>query len=90
MNLDKDELFAKVKELLKEEINSITYAAHLESLGIESINNDKVVLIAHSKEQKDAIERRLNDVLKYTFKYLTNKDYKLEVIEKTEEIINLI
>ena len=90
MNLDKDELLSKVKALLEEEMARIPYTTHVKSLGIESINDDKIVLIAHSKEQKDAIERRFYDLIQNTFKYLTNKDYKLEVIEKTEEIINLI
>ena len=82
MNLDKDEILAKAKALLKEEIARITYTTYFENLGIESINDNKVVLIAQSKEHKDNIERRFYDILENTFQYIIKKDCELEVILK--------
>ncbi len=84
MNLDKDEILEKAKALLKEEMNRFTYAACVENLGIESINDDKIVLIAQSKEHKDNVERRLYDLLENTFKFVIKKDCELEVILKEE------
>lgn len=79
-SLDKNELvLAEVKHLLEEEVNSATYYKWIHNLKIESIDDERVVLIAHSDEQKDAIERRLYNLLFHTFKYVTKKEKKIEV-----------
>ena len=46
------------------------------------INDDKIVLIVHSEEQKEVIGKRFNDLLFYTFEYVTKKERKIEAILK--------
>lgn len=82
MNIDKDELLSKVKALIEAEMARIPYTTYIENLGIESVDDNKIVLIAQSENQKDNIERRFQPVLKSVFEIVTNKDYKLEVILK--------
>ncbi len=80
---DENELvLAEVKNLLKEEVNSITYYKWIHDLEIEFIDDEKIVLIAHSDEQKEVIGKRFNDLLFYTFEYVTKKERKIEAILK--------
>ena len=53
---------------------------YIDSSGFESIDDDKIVLIAHSDEQKEVIGKRFNDLLFYTFEYVTKKERKIEDI----------
>lgn len=82
MNIDKDELLSNVKALIEAELVRNSYTRWIKDLGIEAINDDKIVLIAQSIEQRDAVERKFIKLLVYAFKLVTNKDYKLEVILK--------
>lgn len=82
---DTNELvLAEVKNLLKDEVNNITYYKWIHDLEIEFIDDEKIVLIVHSNEQKDAIERRLYDLLFYTFEFVTKNERKIEVVLKRE------
>lgn len=85
MYSDKNDLLTKAKDLLKEEMTTISYTTWIKSLEIESINDNKIVLIALSKMQKDAIESRLFDLVSNTFNFITNKNCEIKIIEKTEE-----
>ena len=85
MFTDKNDLLTKAKDLLKEEMTTISYTTWIKSLEIESINDNKIVLIALSKMQKDAIESRLFDLVANTFNFITNKNCEIKIIEKSEE-----
>ena len=82
MYTDKDDLLAKAKDLLKEEMTTISYTTWIKNLEIQSIIDDKIVLVAFSKMQKDAIETRLFDLICNTFNFITNKNCEIEIIEK--------
>ena len=79
MYADKDELLTKAKTLLQSETTGISYNTWIKSLEIASVNGNKIVLIAQSKMQKDAIEARLFDLVVNTFNYITNTSCELTV-----------
>jgi len=84
MYSDKDDLLTKAKDLLKAETTSISYATWIKNLEIESVNDNKIVLVALSKIQKDAIETRLYDLISNTFNFITNKTCDIKIIVKDE------
>ena len=86
MYTNKDDLLTKAKTLLQGEVTSISYNTWIKNLEIDSISNNKIVLVAQSKMQKDAIEARFFDLILNTFNYITNTSCEISVIEKTEEI----
>ena len=55
MYSDKTDLLTKAKDLLKEEMTNISYTTWIKSLEIQSVNDNKIVLVALSEIQKDAI-----------------------------------
>ena len=85
MYANKEDLLTQAKTLLQGEMTGISYNTWIKSLEIASINNNKIVLIAQSKMQKDAIEARLFDLVVNTFNYITNTTCEVSIIEKTEE-----
>ena len=90
MDLDKNELLVKAKELLKEQMTKISYTTWIKDLQIKSVKDNKIILVALSKMHKEAIEGRLiEDILK-VFNFLTNKECEIEIIEKTSENINAV
>ena len=84
MYSSKEDLLNKAKDLLQNEMTSISYNTWIKTLGIESVNDNKIVLIANSKMQKDAIESRLFDLVVNTFNFITNKSCDVKIIEKSE------
>jgi chromosomal replication initiator protein len=85
MYSDKTDLLTKAKDLLKEEMTNISYTTWIKSLEIQSINDNKVVLIALSEIQKDAIESRLYDLVVNTFNFITNKNCDISIIVKSDD-----
>ncbi len=85
MYSNKEDLLTQAKNLLQGEMTGISYNTWIKSLEISSVDNNKIVLIAQSKMQKDAIEARLFDLVVNTFNYITNTSVELSIIEKTEE-----
>ena len=82
IDFDKDEVLLIVKSMLKREMESIVYNTWIKDLEIESIDDEKINLIVHSDNQKEAIERRFYDLLFHTFEYVTKKERKIEAILK--------
>lgn len=86
MYTNKEDLLTQAKTLLQGEMTGISYNTWIKSLEISSCDNNKIVLIAQSKMQKDAIEARLFDLVVNTFNYITNTSCEVTIIEKTEEV----
>ena len=86
MYTDKNDLLTKAKDLLKEEMTTISYTTWIKSIEIDSINDNRITLVALSKMQKDAIETRLYDLVTNTFNFITNKSCEITIIEKNNEI----
>ncbi len=85
MYIDKEELLTKAKNLLQDEVTSISYNTWIKNLEISDISGNKITLVAQSKLQKDAIESRFLELFVNTFNYITNTSCEVNVIEKTEE-----
>lgn len=84
MYSDKNDLLTKAKDLLREEMTNISYTTWIKNLEIDSINDNKIVLIAQSTIQKDAIESRLHDIVVNTFNFITNKTCEIKIVEKSD------
>jgi len=84
---DKSELLTKAKDLLKDEMTTISYTTWIKSLEIKSVTDTKITLVALSKMQKDAIETRLFDLICNTFNFITNKNCEIIIIDKSEETL---
>ena len=80
----KNDLLTKAKDLLKQELTSISYSTWINSLEIKSVNDNKIVLIAQSTFQKEAIESRYAELIVNTFNFITNKNCEVTVIEQDE------
>ncbi len=85
MYADKNDLLTKAKTLLQDEMTAISYSTWIRTLDIESINDNKIVLLANSKMQKDAIESRLFDLVVNAFNIITNKSCEVKIVEKSKE-----
>ena len=91
MYSDKNDLLTKAKDLLKEEMTTISYTTWIKNMEIDSIVDNKITLVALSDMQKDALETRFYDLICNTFNFITNKTCDVKIIEKTEdtrEILN--
>ena len=75
-----DEFLEKTKELIKGEVTKISYETWIKDLELQSMENNTIVLIAHTQFQKDSIMSRYYDLFKNTFKYLTNKEWEITVV----------
>ena len=81
MAIDKDELVAKIKELLKPEVTKISYDTWILPLDIRSIDGDNIVFTTISEFQKDFIENKYRSLIFNTLRYITNKDWTFSVID---------
>lgn len=85
MPLDKQELLTKAKELLRDEVTSITYETWIKPLEIESIEGNHIVFKAISEYHKDSIQSRYSPLILNTLKFITNKDWSFSVVWNKEE-----
>lgn len=85
MDINKEELLNKAKELLKQEVTPISFDTWFKSLEIQSIEKDHIVLTAMSEFQKDMIENKYSSLLINTFRFITNKDWTFSVIDLSSE-----
>ena len=85
MDIDKDELVSKIKELLKPEVTKISYDTWILPLDIRSIDNDNIVFTTISEFQKDFIENKYRSLIFNTLRYITNKDWTFTVIDISNE-----
>lgn len=95
MHFDKDEILIKMKELLKNEVTSISYETWIKPLEIENIEGDHIVFKAASDYQQDYITNRYSSLILNTLKEFTHKEWTYSVIfdgdnknkKENEEII---
>lgn len=85
MYTDKESLLEEAKKLLQGEMSTISYITWIKSLGIASVKDNKIVLIAQTDMQKDALMARHSELIQTTFNFITNKQCEITVITKTEE-----
>ncbi len=85
MDINKEELVAKIKELLKPEVTKISYDTWILPLDIRSIDGDNIVFTTISEFQKDFIENKYRSLIFNTLRYITNKDWTFSVIDLSKE-----
>ena len=90
MQIDKDELFNQAKELLKDEVSSISYDTWLKTLEIVEITNNHIVFKAVSDYHRDLVTGRYADLILNTFKYLTNREWTLSVLSEEKKEKNQV
>ena len=84
-NKELSELLTKAKDLLKDEVTKISYENWIKDLELESAENGNIVLVANTVFQKDSIMSRYYDLFKNTFRFLTNKEWDINVILKSDD-----
>ena len=85
MTIDKDELLSKLKDLLKNEVSTISYETWILPLEIENIKDDHIIFAAVSDFQQDFIENKFRSLIFNTLRYITNKEWTFSVIDKSKE-----
>ena len=85
MAIEKEDLIAKIKELLKPEVTKISYDTWIMPLDIRSIDGNHIVFTANSEFQKDFIENKYKSLIFNTLRYITNKDWTFSVVDLTKE-----
>ena len=83
--LDKNELLNQAKELLKQEMTTISFTTWIKPLEIGTIYDDKIELITQNSMQTDLIKNKYYDLISNTFSYLTNnKKWQLEIHDSSD------
>ena len=85
MAIEKEELIAKIKELLKPEVTKISYDTWILPLDIRSIEGNHIIFTANSEFQKDFIENKYKSLIFNTLRYITNKDWTFSVVDLSKE-----
>ena len=90
MQIDKNELYARLMEELKRETTQITFNTWLRSIEITSINDSHVVFEVKSDYQKEMVESRYKDLILNTLQFITNMNCTFSVVslESIEENLN--
>ena len=77
-----NELLEKAKNLLKDEVTSVSYNTWISNLEIKSMEGNNIVFFIKNPFQKEVLDGKLKDLMVNTFKFLTNMectfDYVLE------------
>ena len=81
MTVDKDELLGKLKELLKDELSTISYETWILPLDIESIENNHIVFRVTSEFQRDFIEVKFKSLLFNALRFITNIEWTFSTID---------
>lgn len=79
-----EELLYTAKELLKEEITTIAYDTWIKNMKINKLTDDTIILVAESDIHKDFIYGSYLDLISNTFKYITKKAYRIEILSQNE------
>ena len=88
MAIEREELIAKIKELLKPEVTEISYNTWIMPLDIKSIEGNHIIFTANSEFQKDFIENKYKSLIFNTLRFITNKDWTFSVIDISKEESN--
>ena len=80
MSYEAKELCTKAKELLKKEMTNISYETWIKNIEIQKITNDTITILVSATFHKDTLKNRYYDLIFNTFKFLTNKEYKIDFI----------
>ena len=79
-----NELLTKAKELLKEEVTTISYETWIKGIEIQSVDNEKINLLVTNNFTKDFLMSKYFSLLTNTFNYLTNKECVVTIYSREE------
>ena len=85
MAIEKEELVAKIKEVLKPELTQISYETWILPLDIRSIDESHIIFTTVSEFQQDFIENKYRSLIFNTLRYITNKEWTFSVIDISKE-----
>ena len=90
MNLDKEEVLNKAKELLKEEMSQISHKTWIEPLKIVSIMDNNITLLSEDSFKRDMAVTKFHDLIMNAFSIILQKNCTLSIIceNEIEEIEN--
>lgn len=84
MSQDLNALLDKAKELLKDEMTQISHRTWIEPLQIDSVEGNKVVLIASDPFKKETVESRFHDLIMNTFNLILQKECEVSFVLKSD------
>ena len=85
MAIEKEELVAKIKEVLKPELTQISYETWILPLDIRSIEGNHIVFTTTSEFQQDFIENKYRNLIFNTLRFITNKEWTFSVVDISKE-----
>ena len=85
MQQELNELLTKAKDLLKEEISSISFETWIKPLEIDSMESGNIVLVTQTKFNREILDSKYHELLVNTFKFLTNKECSVKIISSEEK-----
>ena len=85
MGTEKEELIAKIKEVLKPELTTISYETWILPLDIKNIEGNHIVFTTISEYQKDFIENKYKSLIFNTLRFITNKEWTFSVIDLSKK-----
>ena len=85
MQFEKEELLAKVKELLRSEMTELTYDLWIKDLYYYSFTDNEIVFAVTTSFIKELMEAKYAEIIKKTFAYLTNKSFAISFIVMGKE-----
>lgn len=84
MQNEMNELLTKAKELLKEEVTTISYETWIKGIEIQSVDNEKINLLVTNNFTKDFLMSKYSSLLTNTFNYLTSKECVVTIYSREE------
>ena len=85
MAIEKEELIAKIKEVLKPELTQISYETWILPLDIRSIDGNHIVFTTTSEYQQDFIENKYRNLIFNTLRFITNMEWTFSVLDISKE-----
>ena len=82
MQIEKNELYARMMEELKRESTQITFNTWLSKLELSSINDSHIVFEVASDFQKEMIDGRYKDLILNTLQFITNMNCTFSVVSR--------
>ena len=85
MNDSIDEILGKAKLLIKEEMSELSFKTWIQPLEIQSIENNKIFLVATDSFKKDSVESRYKDLLENAFSIIIQKTCEVIILLKSND-----
>lgn len=85
MQMEKEELLIKAKELLRSDMTELTYDLWIRDLSYVSFSDNEIVFRSETKFIQDLMQTQYASLLQKTFAYLTNKSYNISFVVNKEQ-----